>query len=126
MVIDLANRGATCRIGGYPQVTFYNAKSVAVDHHDIYEKSMAFTEPRSVTVTLAHGAAASIGVTWSDNVVNNQPYNTTCPTTVTVLVNLRKGVGHLWGLLEVVSARPCGGSVSVTPIESGAWPRSDS
>lgn len=123
MVIDIANRGVSCRIGGYPQVNFYNAKGVAVDRHNIHVSSMIFAEPRSVTVTLGHDGSASIGVSWSDNTVNNLPYNTTCPSTVSVSVVLLHGVGHLSGLLPVVSARPCGGSVEVTPIEAGAWPR---
>jgi hypothetical protein len=73
-------------------------------------------------VTLSHEGSASIGISWSDNVVNNQPYNTTCPLTFSVSVVLLHGVGHLSGLLPV-SVRPCGGGVEVTPIEAGAWPR---
>lgn len=123
MVIDIANRGVSCRIGGYPQVKFFNARGVAVDRHNIHLSSMIFAEPKSMTVTLGHDGAASIGVSWSDNPVNYQGYNTTCPSTVSMSVVLVHGVGHLSGLLQVVSARPCGGSVEVTPIETGAWPR---
>ena len=123
MAIGIANRGAPCRIGGYPQVKFLNAKGVAVDRRDIHDSSMIFAEPKSVTVTLGHEDSASFGVSWSDDTVNNLPYNTTCPTTVSLSVVLLHGVGHLSGLLQVVGARPCGGALEVTPIEPGAWPR---
>ena len=122
MAIDIANRGVTCRIGGYPQVSFITGKGVVVDRHDIHASSQYFAEPRSETVTLSHEGAASIGISWSDNTVNNQPYNATCPQTVSVSVVLSHGVGHLSGLLPV-SVRPCGGWVEVTPIEAGSWPR---
>lgn len=121
VTIDIANRGATCRIGGLPHVSFFNAKGVAIDHRNFYESSMVFAEPRSVTVTLAHDGSASLGVSWSDNVVNNLPYNTTCPMTTSIYITLRGGVGRLAGLLPLV-ARPCGGSLNVTPIEPGAVP----
>lgn len=123
MAIGIANRGASCRIGGFPHVNFFNAKYVAVDVRDIHVSSMLFAEPRSATVTLKHDASASIGVSWSDNTVNNESYNSTCPRTVSMSVVLSHGVGHLSDELQVVSARPCGGSVEVTPIEAGAWPR---
>jgi hypothetical protein len=122
MVIDIANRGAACRLGGFPQVTFVNGKGVAVDRHDFHTSSQYFLEPRSVTVTLRHAGSASIGLSWSDNQVNNQNYNTACPPTVSVQIVLRRGVGHLSGFLPV-SVRPCDGGVEVTPIEAGAWPR---
>ena len=124
MAIGVANRGASCRIGGYPQVKFFNAKGVAVDRRDIHDSSMIFAEPKSVTVTLGHEDSASIGVSWSDNQVTlTDGHTTTCPTTVSVSVVLLNGVGNLSGLLQVVSARPCGGALQVTPIEPGAWPR---
>lgn len=122
MAIDIANRGVTCRLGGYPQVSFITGKGVVVDHHDIHVSSQYFAEPRSETVTLSHEGSASIGISWSDNAVNNQPYNATCPQTVSVSVVLLHGVGHLSGLLPV-SVRPCGGGVEVTPIETGSWPQ---
>ncbi len=122
MAFVIANRGASCRIGGYAQVKFFNAKGVAVDHRDVHESSMVFAEPRSVTVILAHGGAASLGVSWSDNTVNNLPLNRTCPMTVSVSVVLLHGVGHLSGLLQS-STRPCNGWLDATPIEPGAWPR---
>jgi hypothetical protein len=122
VTIDIANRGATCRIGGRPHVSFYNSNGVAIDRRDLYVSSMLFAEPRSVTVTLVHDGSASLGVSWSDNTVNNQPYNTTCPRTTSIYITLRGGDGGLAGLLPLV-ARPCGGSLEVTPIESGAVPR---
>lgn len=122
VTIDIANRGATCRLGGRPHVFFYNAKGVAIDRRDLYVSSMLFAEPRSVTVTLAHDGSASLGVSWSDNTVNNQPYNTTCPITTSIYITQRGGVGHLLGLLPLVS-RPCGGALEVTPIEPGSVPR---
>ena len=124
MVIDIANIGASCRIGGYPQVEFFNSKHVAVDHHDFHGSSMAFTEPRSVTVTLRHKGSASIGISWSDEPVTLHGRTTTCPSTVSMSVALVRGVGHLSGFLYV-SASPCGGGVDVTPIEDGAWPQPD-
>jgi hypothetical protein len=124
MAIDIANRGASCRIGGYPQVKFFNAKGVAVDHRDFHDSSMIFAEPKGVTVTLGHEDSASIGVSWSDNQVTlTDGHTTTCPTTVSMSVVLLHGVGNLSELLQVVSARPCGGALQVTPIEPGAWPR---
>jgi len=124
MVIGIANTGTTCRVGGFPQVTFFNAKSVAVDHRDAHVSSMAFAEPRSVTVTLRHDGAASVGVSWSDNPVTlTHGHATTCPATGSLQVQLLHGVGHLLGTLYGVDARPCGGGVEVTPIEAGSWPR---
>jgi hypothetical protein len=76
-----------------------------------------------VTVTLGREDSASIGVSWGDNPVQLHGHSTTCPITVSVSVVLLHGVGHLSGLLQVVSARPCGGVLAVTPIEPGAWPR---
>ena len=121
MVIGIGNIGASCRIGGYPQVEFFNSKGVAVDRRDLHDSSMAFAEPRSVTVTLGRDDSASIGVSWSGNPVQLHGHSTTCPGTVSVTVVLLHGVGHLSGLLYV-SASPCGGVVGVTPIEAGAWP----
>lgn len=123
MAIDIANKGASCRIGGYPVIEFINANGVVVDQHDIHESSMVFAEPRDVTMTLVHGSAASFGVSWSDNVVNNEPYNTTCPKTSSVSVTLNGGVGHLSQGLQVEEARPCNDAIWVTPIEPEAWPR---
>ena len=122
MTFDIVNRGLACRVAGYPQVTFQSASNVVVDHHDVHESSMLFAEPRVVTVTLARGGVATFGVSWSDNEVNNLPYNQTCPKTTSALVVLRQGVGSLRGLVPIDS-RPCGGWLLVTPIEPGAWPR---
>jgi hypothetical protein len=125
MAIGIANIGASCRIGGYPQIEFFNSKGVVIDRRDFHDSSMAFAEPRSVTVTLRHEGSASIGVSWSDNPVTLlNGRTTTCPRTASATVVLQRGVGHLSGLL-FVSTSPCGGAVDVTPIESGAWPRSD-
>ncbi len=125
MVIGIANLGKSCRVGGFPQVEFVNSEGVAVDHRDFHVSSMAFAEPRSVTVTLAHHGAASIGVSWSDNAVTRRNGNTTtCPRTLSVTVTLVHGVGHLSGFLYV-NASPCGGGVEVTSIEQGAWPAPD-
>jgi hypothetical protein len=125
IAIGIANIGASCRIGGYPEVEFFNAKGVAIDRQDSHDSSMAFAEPRSTTVTLRHEGSAAIGVSWSDNPVTLlNGRTTTCPRTVSLSVTLGRGVGRLSGLLYV-SASPCGGGVDVTPIESGAWPRPD-
>jgi hypothetical protein len=122
MAFDIANRGPSCRIGGYPEVTFLNASAVTVDRHDVHKSSMLFAEPRALTVTLARGGVATFGVSWGDNPVNNQPYNQTCPRTSSAVVVLRQGVGNLWGQVPI-NSRPCGGWLLVTPIEPGAWPR---
>jgi hypothetical protein len=123
IVIGIANIGATCRIGGYPVVKFFNAKHVAVNRGDSHDSSMAFAEPPSATVTLRHEGSASIGVSWSDNSVTlDNGHTTTCPRTGSLTVTLERGVGQLSGLLYA-TASPCGGGVDVTPIESGAWPR---
>lgn len=124
VTVDVANRGGACRIGGYPRVEFFNSKGVAVDRRDYHDSSMVFAEPRSAIVTLGHDGAASIGVSWSDNSVTLNGHTTTCPQTVSMAVALVHGVGHLSGFIDV-SASPCGGGVTVTPIESGAWPRSN-
>ncbi len=122
MAFDIVNRGSTCRIGGYPEVTFHNASGVAVDRHNVHQPSMLFAEPRVVTVTLVRGGAATFGVSWNNNTVNNVPYNQTCPKTAYAVVVLRQGVGSLWGQIPI-DPRPCGDSLAVTPIESGTWPR---
>jgi hypothetical protein len=125
VVIGIANIGASCRIGGYPEVQFFNAKGVAIDHRDFRQSSNAFAEPRSTMVTLAHEGSAAVGVSWSDNSVTLlNGHTTTCPRAVSLSVTLDRGVGRLSGLLYV-SASPCGGGVDVTPIEDGAWPRPD-
>jgi len=122
MAIGIANIGASCRIGGYPQVEFFNSKGVAVDRRDFHDSSMAFAEPRSITVTLGREDSASIGVSWSDHPVTLHGRTTTCPRTGSVTVVLLRGVGHLSGLLYA-STSACGGGIEVTPIEPGAWPR---
>lgn len=125
VTVDIANRGGACRIEGYPRVEFYNSKSAAVDRRDYHDASMAFAEPRSSVVTLGHDGAASIGISWSDNSVTLHGHTTTCPSAVSMTVALVHGLGHLSGYVDV-SASPCGGAVSVTPIEAGAWPRANS
>ena len=122
VVVGIANRGAACRIGGFPQVTFLNDKSVAVDRRDYHDSSMPFAEPGSETLTLGHNGAASVGVSWSDNSVTLHGHTTRCPRTVSLSITLVHGVGHLSGFLSV-STSACGGGVTVTPIEAGAWPR---
>jgi hypothetical protein len=118
MAFDLVNRGARCRIGGYPTVKFQNGSGIAVDWHDIHRSSMLFAEPKAVTVTLTHGSVATFGVSWADNPVNNQ----TCLVTANALVELSHGVGNFWGLVPI-NPEPCGRTLWVTPIEPGAWPR---
>jgi len=118
MAFDVVNQGARCRIGGYPNVTFLNASALAVDSHDVHVSSMLFAEPRTVTLTLARGGVATFGVSWADNPIGNQ----TCPATARALVELRQGVGSLWGEVPI-NPEPCGRTLMVTPIESGAWPR---
>lgn len=122
MAFNIVNRGSTCRIGGYPEVTFQNASGVVVDRHNVHQSSMLFAEPRVVTVTLGRGGAATFGVSWNNNTVNNLPYNQTCPKTAYAVVALRKGVGSLWGQIPI-DPRPCGDLLLVTPIEAGTWPR---
>jgi hypothetical protein len=124
MAIGIANTGATCRIGGYPLVEFFNLKSVAINRRDYHDSSMVFAEPRSVTVTLRHGGSASVGVSWSDNPVTLlNGHTVTCPATGSLTIELLNGVGNLSGLLYETSVRPCGSAVDVTPVEAGAWPR---
>lgn len=118
MAFDVVNRGARCRIGGYPNVTFLNASALAVDNHDVHDPSMLFAEPREATVTLARGSVATFGVSWADNPIGKQ----TCPPTARALVVLSRGVGNLWGEVPI-NSQPCGRTLWVTPIESGAWPR---
>lgn len=123
MAFDIVNRGSSCRIGGYPEVTFQNASGVAVDRHNVHQPSMLFAEPKVATVTLVRGGAATFGVSWNNNTVNNVPYNNhTCPKTAYAVVVLRQGVGSLWGQIPI-DPQPCGDTLSVTPIESGTWPR---
>jgi hypothetical protein len=118
MVFDVVNRGARCRIGGYPSVTFLDKSALAVDNHDIHSSSMFFTEPRAVAVTLSRGGVATFGVSWNDNPIGKQA----CPITARALVVLSHGVGNLWGEVPV-NSEPCGRTLWVTPIESGTWPR---
>lgn len=122
VVVGIANIGASCRMSGYPEVELFNSKHGAVDRHDFHGSSMAFTEPKSVMVTLGYKGSASIGISWSDEPVTLHGRTTTCPSTVSMTVALVHGVGHLSGLLYI-SASPCGGGVDVTPIEAGAWPQ---
>lgn len=122
MAFDIVNRGSSCRIGGYPEVTFQNASGVAVDRHNVHQPSMLFAEPRVATVTLVRGGAATFGVSWSNNPVNNLSYNRPCPKTAYAVVVLRQGVGSLWGQIPI-DPQPCGDTLSVTPIELGTWPR---
>jgi hypothetical protein len=118
MAFDIVNRGGRCQVGGYPNVTFVDASDFGVDIHDIHRSSMTFAEPKAVTVTLLRGGVATFGVSWADNPIGNQA----CPETARAQVELRQGVGNLWGLVPI-NPSPCGGQLFVTPIESGAWPR---
>jgi hypothetical protein len=122
MTFDIVNRGPACRLRGYPSVSFENASALGVDHRDVHESSMLFAEPRAAAVSLARGGVATFGVSWSDNQVNNLPYNKACPETARAIVNLEGGVGSLYGEVPI-NSRPCGGVLFVTPIESGTWPR---
>jgi len=118
MAFDIVNRGALCRIGGFPTVQFLNGFGIAVDNHDIHRASMLFAEPKVMTLTMRHGSVLTFGVSWADNPVNNQ----TCKVTANTRVSLGDGVGHLPGEVPI-NPEPCGGNLWVTPIESGAWPQ---
>jgi hypothetical protein len=118
MAFDIVNRGALCRIGGFPTVQFLNGFGIAVDNHDIHRASMLFAEPKVMTLTMRHGSVLTFGVSWADNPVNNQ----TCKVTANARVSLGDGVGHLSGEVPI-NPEPCGGNLWVTPIESGAWPQ---
>ncbi len=118
MVFDIVNRGARCRIGGYPTVTFVTPQDVVADGHDVHRPSTFFAEPVASTLSLALGGVATFGVTWDDNAVGKQ----TCLGTARAQVVLSQGVGNLSSLLPINPA-PCGGTLTVTPIEPGTWPR---
>lgn len=118
MAFDIVNRGVRCRIGGYPSVSFLNKYALVVDSHDIHISSMLFSEPKEVPVTLPRGAVATFGVSWDDNPIGKQ----TCPMTARAVVVLSQGVGNLWGEVPI-NSEPCGGTLQVTPIESGTWPQ---
>ncbi|HEY5266861.1 MAG TPA: DUF4232 domain-containing protein [Acidimicrobiales bacterium] len=118
MAFEVVNRGALCRIGGYPSVTFVDASDFGIDHHDLHRASMLFSEPKSMTLNLPRSGVATFGVSWADNPVGND----ICPNMARAEVVLKDGVGNLSGLVPINSA-PCGGTLMVTPIESGSWPR---
>jgi hypothetical protein len=90
---------------------------LVVDNRDLHAPSMLFAEPRVATLTLSRGSVATFGVSWADNPVGKQ----TCPLTARAVVVLSKGIGNIWGEVPINSV-PCGGTLWVTPIESGAWP----
>lgn len=117
LVLLLANAGPRCEVGGYPRVEFFSVHGVAVDTRDLHVSSMFYAEPRSRTVALAHNGVASVGVSWSDNPINHE----TCPRVAWATVTLPHGVGSLSGS-PGVWASPCGGSLTVTPIEVGPVP----
>ena len=118
MVFDVVNRGARCRIGGIPNVTFLDASAMAVDNRNVHRSSMLFAEPKVALLTLARGGVATFGVSWADNPISNQ----TCPRTARAVVVLSQGVGSLWGEVPI-DPEPCGRTLFVTPLESGTWPR---
>ena len=68
-------------------------------------------------VTLAPGGIATFGVSFGDNPVNNE----SCPKVVKADVQLVSGIGRFEAVFSLAIS-PCSG-LSVTPIESGAWPR---
>ena len=84
MTFDIINRGPACQISGYPDVSFENASAIAVDHRDVHTSSMLFSEPRPLTVAIPRDGVATFGVSWSDNPVNDRPYNKACPETARV------------------------------------------
>lgn len=118
MVFDIVNRGARCRIGGYPTVTFVTPQDFIADGHDLHRPSMFFAEPVASTLSLAQGGVGTFGVSWDDNPVGKQ----TCPGTARARVVLRRGLGNLSSLLPI-NPSPCGRNLLVTSIEPGTWPR---
>ena len=118
MAFDTVNRGNRCRIKGYPSVTFVDPSDLGADAHDLHRSSMIFAEPKAEVVTLGRGGVATFGVSWSDNPIGTQA----CPVTARAQIQLRQGIGSLWGLVPI-NPSPCGGTLFVTPIESGTWPR---
>lgn len=118
MAFDIVNRGNRCRIKGYPSVTFVDPSDLGADAHDLHRSSMIFAEPKAEVVTLGRGGVATFGVSWSDNPIGTQA----CPETARAQIQLRQGIGSLWGLVPI-NPSPCGGTLFVTPIESGTWPR---
>jgi hypothetical protein len=124
MTFDIVNRGPAGRISGYPDVSFENSSALVVDHRDVHTSSMLFAEPRAAVLELARDGVVTFGVSWSDNPVNNLPYNKTCPETARAVVTLLRGVESLFGEIPI-NSRPCGDVLLVTPIEPGTWPRAN-
>jgi len=118
MVFDIVNRGARCRIGGYPTVTFVTPQDLIADGHDVHRSSMFFAESVATTLNLAHSGVATFGVSWNDNPAGKE----SCPETARAHVVLSQGVGHLSSLLPI-NPTPCGGTLLITSIELGTWPR---
>lgn len=117
-VVILANPGAVCRVKGFPTVTFYNNRGIAVTTRNFHQQSMLFSNPTAKTVVLQRGTVASFAISWSNNPVGS----TKCLNAAWMQVSLRGGIGSISGS-PAIQASPCGGTLVVTAIQAGATPK---
>jgi hypothetical protein len=111
----IANSGPPCEIEGYPRIELFSASGSLMKTTNTHSESYIFAEPAPRTVVLAQGAVASVGVSWSDNPVNNER----CARAAWMEVSLPNGatIGS-----PNFRGAPCGGYLWVTPFEAGPLP----
>jgi hypothetical protein len=114
-----ANAGARCEVRGYPHVSLFNSSGLMTKSSNQHKSSYIFAEPRPAAVVLSRDEVASVGLSWSDNPVNDQSFSKSCPRAAWLDVTLPSGadVGE-----PTFRGAPCGGSLFVTPFELGPVP----
>jgi hypothetical protein len=117
VTIVLVNAGGRCGLLGYPTIQFFEPSSTHLVGHDVHRATMVFAEPVPRRVTLARGAVASVGVSWSDDPQAHQ----TCSRTR--WVNVVMPSSTQLNYQPSLNALPCGSAIWVTPIEAGVRPR---
>jgi Protein of unknown function (DUF4232) len=114
--ILFANSGKRCEIKGYPHVALFSEAGSKLKSYNWHQKSYIFAEPKPEVVVLSHNEVASVGLSWSDNPVDNEG----CPRAAWLDVSLPNGTDV--GGPDFRGA-PCGGGLFVTPFELGPYPR---
>jgi len=118
MEVLVVNDGTRCQIRGYPTMQFFDSKGKLIDRIDQHTGVGEYATPSPKRVILDHWAVASFGITWSDNPVGSQH----CPTAAWANISLPGSAVASSSSSVGVDIAPCGGGVTVTPIELGAVP----
>ena len=114
MVFLVANVGASCTLGGYPKVTFWNTqgKKIAISTTNLHSSRL-----KQDNFTLAHNSIASFEVTWTDIPIRTEVRHYATDATVI----LPKGALARYSEISI-GEWTYGNSLGVSPLHLGPTP----